>query len=318
MTTSTVTTTLRLGTRASELARTQSQTVADAITAATGAAVELVPIVTQGDRSSAAIAQLGGTGVFVAALREALLAGEVDLAVHSYKDLPTAPEPGLIIAAVPDREDPRDALVARDGLILGELPPGSKVGTGAPRRVAQLRALGLGLDVVPIRGNVDTRLGRVVGSGGEGADLDAVVLARAGLSRLGRLGMITETLDPLQVLPAPAQGALAVECRTSDARTRELLGRLENSAARACVLAERSTLATLEAGCSAPVAAYAEVAEGDHGPELFLRASVTAIDGSDAVRGSITGPLPEAVALGRALAAELLDRGAVELMAVTP
>jgi hydroxymethylbilane synthase len=311
VTISTVTATLRLGTRASELARVQSQAVADAITAATGAPVELVPIVTEGDRSSAAIAQLGGTGVFVAALREALLAGEVDLAVHSYKDLPTAPEPGLTIAAVPRREDPRDALVARDGLTLGELPAGSRIGTGAPRRIAQLRALGLGLEVVPIRGNVDTRMGRVAPG-----DLDAVVLARAGLSRLGRLDAITETLDPLQVLPAPAQGALAVECRTSDARTRELLGRLEDGFARACVLAERSTLATLEAGCSAPVAAYAEVAEGDRGPELFLRASVTAIDGSDAVRGSVTGPLPDAVALGRALATELLDRGAAELMAV--
>jgi hydroxymethylbilane synthase len=312
VTASTVTATLRLGTRASELARTQSQSVADAISAATGTPVELVPIVTEGDRSDAAIAQLGGTGVFVTALREALLAGAVDLAVHSYKDLPTAPEPRLTIAAVPAREDPRDALVARDGLTLGELPSGSRVGTGAPRRVAQLRALGLGLDVVPIRGNVDTRLGRV-----SPGDLDAVVLARAGLSRLDRLAAITETLDPLQVLPAPAQGALAVECRTSDARTRELLGRLEDGAARACVLAERSTLATLEAGCSAPVAAYAEVAEGDHGPELFLRASVTAIDGSDAVRGSITGPLPEAVALGWSLALELLDRGAAELMAVS-
>jgi len=303
---------LRLGTRGSELARTQSQAVADAITAATGTPVELVHIVTEGDRSAAAIAQLGGTGVFVAAIRRALLEGSVDLAVHSYKDLPTAPEPGLIIAAVPGREDPRDALVARDGLTLGELPPGSKVGTGAPRRIAQLRALGLGLEVVPIRGNVDTRMGRVA----EG-DLDAVVLARAGLARLGRLDAISETLDPLQVLPAPAQGALAVECRTSDARTRELLGRLEDTTARACVAAERSTLAALEAGCSAPVAAYAELAEGDAGPELFLRASVTAIDGSDAVRGSISGPLPEAAALGRALATELLDRGAAELMAVS-
>jgi hydroxymethylbilane synthase len=312
MTAGTVTATLRLGTRGSELARTQSQAVADAITAATGAPVELVHIVTEGDRSSAAIPELGGTGVFVAAIRRALLEGSIDLAVHSYKDLPTAPQPGLILAAVPGREDPRDALVARDGLTLGELPPGSKVGTGAPRRVAQLRALGLGLDIVPIRGNVDTRLARVAPG-----DLDAVVLARAGLSRLGRLDVITETLDPLQVLPAPAQGALAVECRTSDARTRELLGRLENPSARACVVAERSTLAMLEAGCSAPVAAYAEVAEGEDGPELFLRASVTAIDGSDAVRGSVSGPLPDAAALGRALATELLDRGAAELMAVT-
>jgi hydroxymethylbilane synthase len=310
--------TLRLGTRASALARTQSQTVADAITAATGTPVELVHIVTEGDRSSEAIAQLGGTGVFVAAIRRALLEGSIDLAVHSYKDLPTATEPGLVIAAVPDRVDPRDALVARDGLTLGELPPGARIGTGAPRRVAQLRALGLGLDVVPIRGNVDTRLARVSGRGGENADLDAVVLARAGLTRLGRLDVITETLDPLQVLPAPAQGALAVECRTADARTRELLGRLENPAARACVVAERSVLAALEAGCSAPVAAYAEVAEGDSGPELFLRASVTAIDGSDAVRGSATGALADATALGRDLAAELLDRGAAALMAVGP
>jgi hydroxymethylbilane synthase len=306
-----LTSTLRLGTRGSALARTQSQAVADAITAATGMPVELVPIVTEGDRSSAAIASLGATGVFVTAIRSALLEGSVDLAVHSYKDLPTAPAPGLILAAVPGREDPRDALVARDGLTLGELPPGARIGTGAPRRVAQLRALGLGLEIVPIRGNVDTRLARVAPG-----DLDAVVLARAGLARLGRLDAITETLDPLQVLPAPAQGALAIECRTSDARTRELIGRLEDPAARACVVAERSTLATLEAGCSAPVAAYAEVAEGDDGPELFLRASVTSIDGSDAVRGSATGPLSGAAALGRELAAELLDRGAAALMAV--
>jgi hydroxymethylbilane synthase len=311
VTASTVTATLRLGTRGSALARTQSQAVADAITAATGAPVELVPIVTEGDRSSEAIAQLGGTGVFVAAIRRALLGGTVDLAVHSYKDLPTADEPGLTIAAVPGREDPRDALVARDGLTLGELPSGSRIGTGAPRRVAQLRALGLGLDIVPIRGNVDTRMSRV-----RAGDLDAVVLARAGLSRLGRLDVVTETLDPLQVLPAPAQGALAVECRAGDARTRELVGRLEDPVARACVRAERSTLAALEAGCSAPVAAYAEVAECEAGTELYLRASVTAIDGSDAVRGSVAGPLPDAAALGRALAGELLDRGAAELMAV--
>jgi hydroxymethylbilane synthase len=305
------TTPLRLGTRASALARTQSQGVADAITSATGRGVELVPITTEGDRSTEAIAQLGGTGVFVTAIRAALVEGSIDLAVHSYKDLPTAPAPGLILAAVPQRNDPRDALVARNGLTLGELPAGSRVGTGAPRRIAQLRALGLGLEIVPLRGNVDTRLGRVTAG-----DLDAVVLARAGLARLDRLDAVTETLDPLQVLPAPAQGALAVECRASDARTRELLGRLEDSSTRACVTAERNTLAALEAGCSAPVAAYAEIAEGDNGPELFLRASVTAIDGSDSVRGSVSGRLDDAAALGRALAADLLDRGAAQLMAV--
>ncbi|WP_409328675.1 hydroxymethylbilane synthase [Trujillonella humicola] len=315
--TGTTVATLRLGTRASLLATTQSQTVADAITAASGVPVELVPISTEGDRNRAAISQLGGTGVFVAALREALAAGTVDLAVHSYKDLPTAAEPGLAIAAVPLREDPRDALVARDGLTLGELPAGARVGTGAPRRVAQLRALGLGLDVVPIRGNVDTRMARVAGRTGEGGDLDAVVLARAGLARLGRLDAITETLDPLQVLPAPAQGALAVECRADDASTRTVLAALDDAVTRACVLAERTTLAALEAGCSAPVAAYAEVAEGEDGPELFLRASVTALDGSDGVRGSVTGQAEDAARLGHELAADLLDRGAAELMAAS-
>jgi hydroxymethylbilane synthase len=307
--------TLRLGTRASQLALTQSQHVADALTAATGVPVELVHVSTHGDRSTAAISQLGGTGVFVSALRDALHAGEVDFAVHSYKDLPTAPEPGLALAAVPRREDPRDALVARDGLTLGELPPGARVGTGAPRRMAQLRALGLGLEVVPIRGNVDTRMARALGPD---ADLDAVVLARAGLARLGRLDAVTEVLDPIQVLSAPAQGALAVECRAGDSRVRELLAVLEDPAARACVVAERSLLATLEAGCSAPVAAYAELAEAEDGTsELYLRASVTALDGSDGVRGSTTGPVGEAAELGRVLAAELLDRGAATVMAAS-
>jgi hydroxymethylbilane synthase len=305
------TATLRLGTRASQLALTQSQQVADALTAASGAAVELVHVSTYGDRSTEAITQLGGTGVFVSALRDALHAGTVDLAVHSFKDLPTAPAPGLTVAAVPRREDPRDVLVARDGLTLGELPPGSRIGTGAPRRMAQLRALGLGLEVVPIRGNVDTRMGRVTSG-----DLDAVVLARAGLARLGRMSAVTEVLDPIQVLPAPAQGALAVECRSDDTRVLALLAALDDPAARACVAAERAVLTALEAGCSAPVAAHAELTEAEDGSaELWLRASVTAIDGSDAVRDSISGPAAEAESLGRQLAAELLDRGAASLMA---
>jgi hydroxymethylbilane synthase len=303
--------TLRLGTRASKLALTQSQHVADALTAASGVPVELVHVSTQGDRSSQAIAQLGGTGVFVSALRDALHAGTVDLAVHSFKDLPTAPAPGLTIAAVPRREDPRDVLVARDGLTLAELRPGARVGTGAPRRMAQLRALGLGLEVVPIRGNVDTRMAKVAAG-----ELDAVVLARAGLARLGRMSAVTEVLDPIQVLPAPAQGALAVECRSDDTRVVALLAALDDPAARACVAAERAVLTALEAGCSAPVAAHAELAEAEDGTaELWLRASVTAIDGSDSVRDSISGPATEAESLGRQLATELLDRGAAALMA---
>jgi hydroxymethylbilane synthase len=304
----TTTRTLRIGTRGSTLARTQTASIADAL----DVPVEIVPIVTDGDRSAAAVAQLGGTGVFVSALRAALLDGSIDVAVHSFKDLPTAPAAGVAIAAVPPREDPRDALVARDGLTLGELPPGSRVGTGSPRRAAQLRALGLGLEVVPLRGNVDTRLGRV-GSG----DVDAVVLALAGLRRLGRAGDVTEILDPIQVLPAPAQGALAVECRADDDGTRAVLAALDDADTRATVAAERALLAALEAGCSAPVGALAEVAEGDHGSEVFLRGSVTATDGSDAVRLSATGPTTDADGVGRRLAAELLAAGADTLMGST-
>jgi hydroxymethylbilane synthase len=304
-----VTRPLRLGTRGSALALTQSGHVADALTAASGREVELVHVVTRGDVSRDAISQLGGTGVFVTALRDALLAGEVDLAVHSYKDLPTADAPGLVIAAVPVREDPRDVLVARDGLTLGELPPGARIGTGAPRRVAQLRALGLGHEVEPVRGNVDTRIGFVADG-----TLDAVVLARAGLARLGRLGEATEVLDPLQVLPAPAQGALAVECRSDDAELVALVARLDDPTTRAAVAAERALLAALEAGCSAPVAALAEVAEGDDGDEIYLRGLVAALDGSESVRLSATGPTSDAPGVGRRLAAELLDLGAADLM----
>ncbi len=302
--------TLRLGTRGSQLALTQSGHVADALRAL-GHEIELVRVTTKGDTSRAPIQQLGGTGVFVAALRDALLEGRVDLAVHSYKDLPTAEAPGLVIAAVPEREDPRDVLIARDGLTLGELGPGTRIGTGAPRRIAQLRGLQLGFDVQPIRGNVDTRIGFVTSR-----TLDAVVLARAGLARLGRLVEVTETIDPLTVLPAPAQGALAVECRSDDLDLVRVLGALEHDDTRACVVAERALLAALEAGCSAPVAALAEIGEGDDGPELYLRGLAAAIDGSDAVRLSATGPATDAAGVGRRLAAELLDRGAALMMSI--
>src|SRR5215468_7690292 len=186
--------TIRLGTRGSALALAQSGVVADALQALTGTAVELVEIVTSGDRSKKPVTSLG-VGVFVSALRDALAAKEIDVAVHSYKDLPTAPADGLVIAAIPEREDPRDALVARDGLTLTELPAGARIGTGAVRRIAQLNALGLPLEAVPIRGNVDTRLRKVA----EG-DLDAVVLAHAGLARLGRADEATEIIDPALML----------------------------------------------------------------------------------------------------------------------
>ncbi|HEY6594259.1 MAG TPA: hydroxymethylbilane synthase [Asanoa sp.] len=297
---------LRLGTRASALALAQSRRVADALRAATGRDVALVEVVTAGDRSAAPIASLG-VGVFVSALRDALTAGNIDFAVHSYKDLPTAAPGGLHIAAVPAREDPRDALVARDGKTLAELAPGARVGTGALRRIAQLHALGLQLEVAPIRGNVDTRLKRVLGPD---ADLDAVVLARAGLARLGRADAITETLDPMLMLPAPAQGALAVECRLDDHDLVELLGTLDHAPTRAAVTAERALLATLEAGCSAPVAAYAELAEGEDGDEIYLRGAVVSPDGSREVRLSRTGTPADAGEIGKALATELLDLGA--------
>lgn len=301
--------TLRLGTRRSRLALTQSGGVAATLIAEHARDVELTEVTTYGDVSAAPLEQIGGTGVFVSALREALVRGEVDLAVHSYKDLPTGPAPGLALAAVPPRADPRDVLVARDGLTLGELPRGARIGTGSPRRVAQLRALGLGLELVGVRGNVDTRLAKVASG-----ELDAVVLARAGLQRLDRLDAVTETLDPMQVLPAPGQGALAVECREDDKELLELLGMLDDPDSRAATAAERSLLGALEAGCSAPVGGLAFVAEGEDGMELYLRGSVTAIDGSAAVRLSVSGSVTGAEEVGRRLAADLLADGAADLM----
>jgi hydroxymethylbilane synthase len=300
-----VTRTLRLGTRGSALALAQSQFVADAISAATGEAVTLVEIVTEGDRSTAPVQRLG-VGVFVSALRDALLAKEIDIAVHSYKDLPTAPVDGLLIAAVPRREDPRDAFVSRTGASLDDLPAGSRIGTGALRRIAQLRALGRGWDCQPMRGNVDTRL-RMVADG----TVDAVVLAAAGLRRLGRAGEITQLLPPEVMLPAPAQGALAVECRAGDHSLVDQVKSLDDEHTRAAVLAERTLLATLEAGCSAPVAALATV---DAQSRIELWAAVFAPDGRHAIRHRGTGAMSDATGLGTHVAARLLSDGADSLL----
>jgi hydroxymethylbilane synthase len=310
--------TIRIGTRGSALALAQTGTIAAQLEAA-GVTVEVVTVVTPGDTSSAPIAEIG-VGVFTSALRDALADGTVDVAVHSYKDLPTAPDPRLSLAAVPPRQDPRDALVARDSLTLGELPPGSRVGTGSPRRAAQIQALGLGLEIVPIRGNVDTRVRKV-----QDGEIDAVVLARAGLARLGKLDVITEVLDPIQVLPAPAQGALAVECRVDDVDTEHLLQSIvDDTATRAAVAAERALLAALEAGCQAPVGALADVVEDlDANDKVVHRLSLRGVAAAnwtvgsqaegpavDLIRASATGDLTEGEQLGRALAAELLELGA--------
>ncbi|MFD7749099.1 hydroxymethylbilane synthase [Streptomyces sp. NPDC059698] len=309
---------LRLGTRRSKLATAQSGLVAQAVREVTGRAVQLVEITTYGDTSREHLAQIGGTGVFVAALREALARGEVDFAVHSLKDLPTSQPDDLVLAAVPQREDPRDALVARDGLTFEQLPPGARVGTGSPRRMAQLNAYarshGLRIETVPIRGNVDTRIGFV-----RDGELDAVVLAAAGLSRLGRSGEVTDFLSVDTVLPAPGQGALAIECAASSGDLAAALAELDDPYTRVAVTAERALLAALEAGCSAPVGALADLlVDGQVVNELRLRGVVGSLDGSSLVQLSTTGPVPtsqdDAAALGRELAAEMLAKGAAGLM----
>ncbi|MDO3069145.1 hydroxymethylbilane synthase [Mycobacteroides abscessus] len=303
---------IRIGTRGSLLATTQAGGIRDALRAK-GHEAELVIVTTAGDQSAAPVEQIG-VGVFTAALREAIADDVVDVAVHSYKDLPTAADPRFVIPAIPPREDYRDALVARDGLVLGELPAGSVIGTSSPRRAAQLRALGLGLEIRPLRGNLDTRLSRV-----SNGDLDGVVVARAGLARIGRLDHITETLEPVQVLPAPAQGALAVECRSEATDLVAVLAELDHADTRAAVTAERALLAELEAGCTAPVGAIAEVVEsidevGRVFDELSLRGCAAALDGSDVIRASGIGTPDRAAELGLAVARELLDLGARALI----
>jgi hydroxymethylbilane synthase len=300
--------TLRVGTRASRLARAQTDLV---VAGLAGVNVEIVPVRTEGDRTDAPLAQIGGTGVFVSALRDALLDGRIDVAVHSFKDLPVAPAAGIELAAVPAREDVRDALVARDGLTLRQLPVGARVGTGSPRRAAQLRALARGLKVEPIRGNVDTRLSLVAQG-----QLDAVVLALAGLRRIGQEGAVTEVIDPAVMLPAPAQGALAVECRSGDEATAAALRALDDGAARATSTAERAVLAALEAGCSAPIGVLGEIVAGPDGAQLRLHGSVTALDGSRTIRATMTGAATEAGMVGERLAAELFEQGAatIEMM----
>ncbi|QTF72106.1 hydroxymethylbilane synthase [Arthrobacter woluwensis] len=317
---------VRIGTRGSQLAVTQSQHTADQLASVGGFETELIRIKTDGDVLTGPLSQMGGTGVFAVALRDALLVERCDVAVHSLKDLPTAAVPGLTIAAVPAREDVRDALCARDGLTLETLPIGSKVGTGSPRRAAQLLLTRPDLEIVDIRGNVDTRLGRVPGLPGNAADapgdLDAVVLAASGLKRLGRTDVISEYLETSVMLPAPGQGALAVETRSADAPQdlsqaaapdvlAQALAAIDDADSRLAVTAERALLARLEAGCAAPVGAHAF----RKGSFLHLQAVVCAPDGTRHERRSkATDVFTEvgATLLGIELAEELLDAGVAD------
>ena len=299
---------LRVGTRGSALALAQSTTVARALERATGCSARLVTIRSEGDRTTTPLAQLGGTGVFAAALRQALLAGRCDVVVHSLKDLPTAPAPGLVVGATPARADPRDALCARDGLTLATLPPGARVGTGSPRRVAQILSRRPDLEVVGVRGNVDTRLAMVT----DGV-LDAVLLAAAGLDRLGRSDAVTERFDLDDWPTAPGQGALAVEVRTDE---HGLVAGLDDPATRTAVTAERRVLALLEAGCTAPVGVHATTADDG----LHLLARVYRPDGGAAISAAGAAAPdggPGAIdALATRIARELIDAGAASLAGV--
>jgi hydroxymethylbilane synthase len=310
-----MTTALRIGTRRTPLALAQTQRVIDALMARDPALhLEVVEIVSTGDRDPSAAL---GPGVFVAELRQALRDGRVDVAVHSLKDLPTGDVDGIVLAAVPEREDPRDALVAREGALLDTLPAGARIGTSSPRRAAALRALGLDAVAVPVRGSIGRRLEQLDADAPDAADreYDALLLARAGLLRLGLDHRITDVIDPGRILPAAGQGALAVECRDDDQATYDLLAPLDDPDARAATLAERTVLAVLDAGCTHPIGVLAEVGEGDDGmTELYLRAVVHAHDGGQQVRLSTTGPIARAREVGEDLAHQLLAAGADALM----
>ncbi len=296
---------VRIGTRGSSLALAQTDGVAVALGLATGVRTRIVTVTTAGDRSTTPLSELGGAGVFASALREALIGRDCDIVVHSLKDLPTAPYPGLVTGAILERADARDVLCARDGLPLKALPPGSRIGTGSPRRAAQLRARRHDLEVVGVRGNVDTRLDKVASG-----ELDAVVLAAAGLARLGRLEAVSEYFGLDDWPTAPGQGALAIEVRAGE---EHFVRALEHAPTRTTVDAERRVLALLEAGCSAPVGAHSFIDAG----LLFLAASVYSADGSRELTASHAVTLSDAPDAGWEAAQhvfdELREAGAADL-----
>jgi hydroxymethylbilane synthase len=299
---------LRLGTRGSPLALAQAARIARQLRERCGRASVLVTVVTPGDESAAPIERIGTTGVFTTTLREALQRGEVDAVVHSCKDLPTAPVPGLDVVAFPARDDPRDALIWPGGTSLDALPPGARIGTGSPRRAALLRAIGRQLQIVPVRGNVGTRLRKLANG-----EVDALVLAMAGLSRLGLLDAVATPLDRSLLMPAPAQGVLAVECRTDEPAMAAQLRTLDHATTRAAAITERGFLAALDGGCNAPVGALAQVTgqAGDQ-PAVHLSGVIAAPDGSAVIGAHADGVAGDA--LGRRLAHKLLQDGGAALL----
>jgi hydroxymethylbilane synthase len=296
---------IRVGTRGSTLALVQAR----AVGAALGGDVETIPMRTEGDRlAEARLAVVGGKGLFVREIEEALLRGEVDVAVHSLKDLPAEPPAGLTLAAFLPREDPRDALVAPAPATLATLPPGARVGTSSPRRRALLLSLRDDLVVEPMRGNVDTRLRKLAAG-----DWDAIVLAAAGLRRLGLAPPHCTLLDPEAFVPAVGQGIIAVEARVDDRETLAQLARVDDAATRACALAERAYLARLGASCNTPMAAHAHL----DGGTLRMSGVVASEDGRQVLRATGAAPSADAQRLGRSLADTLLDRGAADITALS-
>jgi hydroxymethylbilane synthase len=297
---------IRVGTRASVLALAQARSVGDAL----GGAVEIVPMRTEGDRlAEARLAVVGGKGLFVREIEDALLRGEVDVAVHSLKDLPAEPPAGLVLAAFPAREDARDVLVTPRPATVATLGRGARIGTSSPRRRALLLALRPDLVVEPIRGNVDTRLRKLAAG-----DWDGIVLAAAGLERLGLAPEHCAPLDPDVFVPAVGQGTLAVEARADDRATLARLSPIDDAATHACALAERAYLTRLGASCNTPMAAHARL----DGGALTINAVVASEDGRQVLRASASGPGADAARLGRELAETLLDRGAAAITSLTP
>jgi hydroxymethylbilane synthase len=298
---------IRVGTRGSPLARRQTDAVLAALRQRfPDRRFEARPLRTSGDRRARApLDRLGGVGVFVKELESALLAGEIDMAVHSLKDVPTAVPEGLTIAAVVEREDPRDALVSRSGAKLTELPPGARVGTGSPRRACQLRALRPDIEVVGIRGNVDTRLRKVAVG-----EMEAVVMAAAALARMGWLGRASEVLSFDVMLPAPGQGALAIEVRDDDEAARQMAEAVDERDCHRAATAERAFLRRLGGGCAVPIASLGSV----EGGRLRLRGLVGDAMGRRILRAELQGPADDAEVLGVRLAERLLSEGAGELL----